>query len=248
MKRKKANQKKTKTQPALPVKPLSDLRIPKRVPVFWSEQPAIAPSVAPDEGTHYWTAEMRIAGIEVPPDLELAIVDHGGETFLWMLDLIEKEPWRFFERFAVGDGQRYYERHLGGDDWEGIDLGNPASWTKDERGKWKDYAHFGYVELSILHAAISTAMAQGFFLALLRYADELKHVPEAVAIRAALERGRKKGAAVVRQKAAPKKTAIRKRFRELRKSGFTKTDARKVLEQDTGFSFRQIERDTKGLA
>jgi hypothetical protein len=73
------------------------------------------------------------------------------------------------------------------------------------------------------------------------------HMPENAAIRTALARGRKKGAAVVRKKAAPKKTAIRKRFRELRKSGFTKTDARKVLEQETGFSFRQIERDTQGL-
>jgi hypothetical protein len=73
------------------------------------------------------------------------------------------------------------------------------------------------------------------------------HMPAYAAIRTALARGRKKGAAVVRKKAAPKKTAIRKRFRELRKSGFTKTDARKVLEQETGFSFRQIERDTQGL-
>lgn len=94
---------------------------------------------------------------------------------------------------------------------------------------------------------LARSYARGFYLALVRYADDLKAVPEAAAIRAALERGRKKGAAVVRQKAAPKKTAIRKRFRELRKSGFTKTDARKVLEQETGFSFRQIERDTKGL-
>ncbi len=94
---------------------------------------------------------------------------------------------------------------------------------------------------------LTRSYARGFYLALLRYADDLDAVPEAAAIRAALERGRKKGADVVRQKAAPKKTAIRKRFRELRKSGFTKTDARKVLEQETGFSFRQIERDTKGL-
>jgi hypothetical protein len=94
---------------------------------------------------------------------------------------------------------------------------------------------------------IAAAMETGFLIAVQRYADDLKHVPEVKTIRAALERGRKKGADTVRKKAAPKKTAIRKRFRELRKSGFTKTDARKVLEQETGFSFRQIERDTKGL-
>lgn len=74
------------------------------------------------------------------------------------------------------------------------------------------------------------------------------HMPETTAIRAALTRGRKKGGAVNRMKAEPGRAANRKRFRELRKSGFTKTDARKVLEQETGKSFRQIERDTLGLS
>jgi hypothetical protein len=76
----------------------------------------------------------------------------------------------------------------------------------------------------------------------------LVHLPEATAIRTALARGRKKGGAVNRMKAEPGRAAIRKRFRELRKSGFTKTDARKVLEQETKKSFRQIERDTLGLS
>lgn len=222
--------------------------MPKRIPVFWDERPAKAPRVAPDEGTHYWTIGTKIAGIEAPPDLDLAILDHGGETFLWMMDLIENEPWRFFELFAINDGNRYHERFLGDGKWETVDLGNPASWSKDGRGRWLECDGFGFVGLSILHAAISTAMAQGFVLAVFRYAEELRNVPEAAAIRAALERGRKKGADTVRKKAAPKKMAIRKRFRELRKSGFTKTDARRLIEQETGISFRQIERDTAGLS
>jgi hypothetical protein len=74
------------------------------------------------------------------------------------------------------------------------------------------------------------------------------HLPEATAIRTALARGRKKGGAVNRKKAEPQRTAIRKRFRELRKSGFSPTDARKVLEQETGKSFRQLQRDTQGLS
>ncbi len=74
------------------------------------------------------------------------------------------------------------------------------------------------------------------------------HMPDAFAIRAALARGRKKGGAANRKKAEPQRAAIRKRFRELRKSGFSPTDARKVLEQETGKSFRQLERDTKGLS
>lgn len=76
----------------------------------------------------------------------------------------------------------------------------------------------------------------------------LVHLPEATAIRTALTRGRKKGGAVNRKKAEPQRAAIRKRFRELRKSGFSPTDARKVLEQETGKSFRQLERDTRGLS
>lgn len=76
----------------------------------------------------------------------------------------------------------------------------------------------------------------------------LVHMPETTAIRTALARGRKKGGAANRKKAEPGRTASRKRFRELRKSGFTKTDARKLLEQETGKSFRQIERDTLGLS
>ena len=76
----------------------------------------------------------------------------------------------------------------------------------------------------------------------------LVHMPENTAIRTALQRGRKKGGAVNRKKAEPQRLAIRKRFRVLRKSGFSPTDARKVLEQETGKSFRQLERDTKGLS
>lgn len=76
----------------------------------------------------------------------------------------------------------------------------------------------------------------------------LVHMPESTAIRTALARGRKKGVAANRKKAEPGRAANRKRFRELRKSGFTKTDARKVLEQETRKSFRQIERDTLGLS
>ena len=89
---------------------------------------------------------------------------------------------------------------------------------------------------------------QGFFLALLRYADELKSHPEVAAMRAAFAHGRKKAAELKRKEAEPERNAIRKRFRELRKSGFTKTGARNELVQPGTKSLRQIERDTKGLS
>jgi hypothetical protein len=91
------------------------------------------------------------------------------------------------------------------------------------------------------------AMRQGFYLAVLHYADELKANREAAALLAKLARGRKKGGAANHEKAKPGRDAIRKRFRELRKSGFTKTEAREVLKQEARKSFRQIERDTRFL-
>jgi ribosomal protein L7/L12 len=96
--------------------------------------------------------------------------------------------------------------------------------------------------------SVAAAYRAGFAAAVIVYGDDLRNVSQAQTIRAALERGRKKGANVVRAKAAPKKAAVRKRFRELRKSGFTKTNARRLIEQETKISFRQIERDTAGLA
>jgi hypothetical protein len=73
--------------------------------------------------------------------------------------------------------------------------------------------HVAYFEKVILDAVES-----GFFLALLRYADELKKVPEAAAILEAKRRGSLKGAAARRKQAAPNHKAIRRRFKELAKT------------------------------
>lgn len=147
---------------------------------------------------------------------------------------IPKDLALFCEREA--EGVAMYIEHVFGFDAQ--------SWSAD-----KDMSlQLSFEHVRVLRQEIAWAMESGFLLALQRYADDLKSVPEAAAIRAALERGRKKGADTVRQKAAPKKMAVRKRFRELRKSGFTKTDARRLIEQETRISFRQIERDTAGLS
>jgi hypothetical protein len=180
----------------------------------------------------------QIAGIDIPADFGDALLVYGEQTLDWFEFHLELAPWYLFEFFEKTDPIR-----IRGD---GRDLGNRESW-QDANGKTCGLA-FSPQQKWVLRAAIETAIGQGFYLALMRYADDLKSVPEVAAIRAALERGRKKGADTVRKKAAPKKMAIRKRFRELRKSGFMKTDARLLIEQETGISFRQIERDTKGLS
>jgi len=180
----------------------------------------------------------EISGVDVPKDFYDALLVYSEESFKWVEYYFRFEPWFFFTHFAETDPARFAA--------DGSDLADPKTWT-GENGEPID-AGFTKPQLWILQAAIHTALGQGFYLALARYADELKNAPEAKAIRDALARGRKKGSQSLSKKAEPKRQAVRKRFRELRKSGFSKTDARKVLEQETGISFRQLQRDTRGLA
>lgn len=101
---------------------------------------------------------------------------------------------------------------------------------------------------ALIRGGLEAAFRDGFYLALVHHSDDLKHSAKAAPLLEGQVRGRKKGAAANRQKAAPGRAANRKRFRELRKSGFTKTDARKVLEQETRKSFRTIQRHTDGMS
>lgn len=227
---------------------------PRRIPPFWSDGPAASdtPRFTPPEGTPYWTVGTNIGGVAAPSDLDQAIRAHGGETWSWMFELIEDEPWRFFDHFPDGAGDRYVQPRLDGATTEQssdecVDLGDPASWKKDERGLWQDFIDFSYAELMILHAAINTAMAQGFFLALLRYADDLKNVPEAAAmLEKRREIARKNGRARTR-KAEPKHKAIRKRFRELRKTIPKKTARYLKVGNEFGMSDRQVFRIVEGI-
>lgn len=95
--------------------------------------------------------------------------------------------------------------------------------------------------------SIAHAFRSGFCFALLHYADELKSVPEAVAIREALERGREKGAAASRKKAEPTHAAIRKRFRELRKTTPKKTVRYLRVAEEFGMSDRHVARIVDGI-
>lgn len=97
------------------------------------------------------------------------------------------------------------------------------------------------------------AVEAGFYMAILRFADDLKNVPEAAAILGRMKNGRKKGAATTKRKAEPRKMEIRRRFRALRKSGFNKGDVREEIQQEyrskgEEISVRQIERYTEGLS
>lgn len=227
---------------------------PSRIPPFWSygSADATTPRFTPPDGTPYWTVGTNIGGIPAPEDLAEAVRAHGGETWSWIFELIEFEPWRFFDHFPLEAGDRYAMRGLTATatdraSHECADLGDPASWKKDDRGFWQDFIDFTYAELMILHAAVNTAMAQGFFLALVRYADDLKNVPEAVAM---LEKRReiaRSNGKARSKKAEPKHKAIRARFRELRKTIPKKTARYLKVGNEFGMSDRQVFRIVDGI-
>lgn len=186
-----------------------------------------------------WLRE--IEGCEVPADLQDAIEAYSGETYLTLAEIWDFKPWRFFENYAEDDGSRYT-----GLDGE-IDLADPASWKQPGRGGGSVELRWGYHELEILHCAIRMAMAQGFFLAIMRYAADLKHAPEAVAVLESLRRNSAKGAAARRKQAAPTHRAIQKRFRELRKTTPKKTVRYLRVAEEFEMSDRQVARIVDGI-
>lgn len=109
------------------------------------------------------------------------------------------------------------------------------------------------VVIGLVRWAAINAVETGFYLALLRYADDLKSSVEASAILEGLKNGRRKGTETTKRKAEPRRMAVRRRFRELRKSGFNKGTAREEIQQEyrskgEEISVRQLERYTEGLS
>ncbi len=249
MKRKPARRKTAKKKRRLSAKPLREL---------WKRSPDGPFGLVPGAGD---PKADTIDGVPIPADLDAVIGFHAGECLLNHRAIMESEPWFYWWLRLGYDGEEYdngtveqglprYFFYSSNGIWpappqriddEGNDLSDPDGWN----GENLDLTERQWFAVGV---AVRDAMREGFQLALLRYAEELKHVPEAAAVCKALERGRKKGGATNHKKAEPQRLAIRKRFRELRKSGFTKTDARTLLEQEYKKSDRQIERDTKGLA
>lgn len=107
------------------------------------------------------------------------------------------------------------------------------------------YQHVLYFE-----SVVADALETGFRLALRRYAEDLKHVPEAAALlekeQTRKETARRNGK-VRAEKAAPTHKAIRKRFRELRKTIPKKTVRYLRVAKEFGKSDRQIARIVDGI-
>ena len=95
--------------------------------------------------------------------------------------------------------------------------------------------------------SIELAYRAGFAMAVRVYADDLRNVAAVASIRAALARGREKGGAANRKKAAPIHKAIRKLFRELRKTVPKKTARYLRIAKEYGLSDRQVSRIVDGI-
>ena len=167
----------------------------------------------------------EIAGVPLPPDLEPAVRYYAGRAFESLDKVIGEAPWygASEEEAREADYSYWREAYLNPEDWHNI------------------------------RHRLECCFRQGFYLALVRYADDLKSTPEATAILEGMEKGRKKGTATTKRKAEPRRMAVRRRFRALRKSGFNKGEVCEEIQQEyrskgEKISIRTIERHTEGLS
>ncbi len=130
----------------------------------------------------------EIAGIPLPIDLEPAVRWYAEREFELLESALTRPPWTY----AANDSEENYP------DWREADI---------DSGGW-----------SQIRTVLRDCIRQGFYLALLRYADELKHVPEAAAMLEANRKNAKKGGAARRKQAEPRRQQARRLDRELRKT------------------------------
>jgi hypothetical protein len=98
-------------------------------------------------------------------------------------------------------------------------------------------------EIGHVQGFVADAVRKGFVLALLRYADELKHVPEARAMIDAHRQISKKGGDARRKEAEPRRQQARRLDRELRKEGGLMKKKTHRVERIA----REMKRDTRTI-
>ncbi len=213
MTRKKAGRKTRKTPPAIPARPLRDLG---------GDRPPRIPNhqtfrVTGEDGD-LWTFESRprteIAGIPLPPDLEKAVRYYAGGDFKSLENSLTRPPWTY-----APDGEDSEANYPG---WKEAEI-TPDGWHEIRR-------------------SLEGCFRQGFFLALLRYADDLKRSAEASPLLEGWRKAARKGAAARRAQAAPNRKAVCKRFRELRKTTPKKTVRYLRVAEEFGMSDRHVQR------
>lgn len=221
MKRKPSKRKTAKKKPAMSAKPLRELggELLKRLPS------------RPDLGMVFWFGEgpqpprkprTEIAGAPLPPDLEPAVRYYAGNMFDSVEQDLTRPPW---EWGPGTDGEEESEEDYPG--WKRADI-LPEGWYR-------------------IRQTLEDCFRQGFYLALLRYADDLKTSAEAEPLIEGLRQAARKGGAARRAQAAPIHKAIRKRFRELRKTTPKKTVRYLRVAEEFEMSDRQVARIVDGI-
>jgi hypothetical protein len=129
-----------------------------------------------------------VPGVSLPPDLEEACRFFAREETRALVDQLQCPPCH-----RVDELLEEYEQAF-----DPLDLED--------------------VHVAEIQYAVKRAVRSGFNLALLRYADELKHVPEAAAMLEANRKNAKKGGAARSKEAEPRRQQARRLDRELRKT------------------------------
>ena len=164
-----------------------------------------------------------VGGYPLPPDLEDAILYYVDGELQELDHWMHYEPWQ--DDYDQAGNQLKTEADY--PDWESSSISENA---------WFHIRYF-----------LQDSFRKGFFLALLRYGDELKSHPEAAAMLAAARANSKKGAVARRKQAAPNHRKIQKLFRELRKTSPKKTVRYLRVAEEFKMSDRQIARIVDGI-
>lgn len=213
MKRKKAGRKTRKKPPAISAGLLSDLFSGNKPPDIPSRE--ITWWIVGDDGS-FVDAESRprteISGAPLPPDLDKAVKYFAGRNFRSLEEGLTRPPWTYFGEENESDYPDWKEADIPPDGWRGI------------------------------RRCLEDCFREGFFLAVMRYAEDLKRSAEAAPLIEGLKKAARKGAAARRSQAAPTRKAVCKRFREMRKTTPKKTVRYLRVAEEFGMSERHVQR------
>ena len=155
-----------------------------------------------------------VGGYPLPPDLEDAILYYVDNELPRLNHDIDDEWWQ------NDQGGNKLKTEADYPDWESSTI-SKTGWY-------------------FIRRSLQDCFRKGFFLALLRYADELKSHSEEVAMLAANRANSKKGTAAIKRKSEPKKTEARRLDRELRKTIKKKDGREKRIAEIMKVGTRQV--------
>ena len=168
-------------------------------------------------GTYTATPRTEIEGVPLPPDLEQAVRYYTRYEFEILEEDLTRPPWTHGGEESERDYPGWQEAGISPDGWHAV------------------------------RRKLEECFRTGFYLALLRYADDLKTSAEAEPLIEGLRQAARKGGAARRAQAAPIHKAIRKRFRELRKATPKKTVRYLRVAEEFEMSDRQVARIVDGI-